>query len=57
MDELLEYIKEQYEHYKELSTNELRKNGHSKNELWFSSKAESYKDILSKAKKLNLIKE
>jgi hypothetical protein len=57
MDELLKYIKEQHEHYKELSTNELRKNGHSKNELWFSSKAESYRDILSKAKKLNLINE
>lgn len=57
MDELLKYIKEKFEEYDEISTNELRKNGHSKNELWFSSKAEAYKDILAKAKKLNLINE
>jgi hypothetical protein len=57
MDELLKYVKEQYEHFNELSTKELRKNGHSKNELWFSSKTEAYRDILTEAKKLNLINE
>jgi hypothetical protein len=57
MDELLKYVKEQYEHFNELSTNELEKNGHSKNELWFSSKTEAYRDILTEAKNLKLINE
>ena len=56
MDELLKYIVEKFEEYEKLSTDELRKNGHSKNELWFSSKAEAYGDIKRKAEKLNLIK-
>jgi hypothetical protein len=53
--ELLKFIQDKHQEYTTSSTEELKKHGHSKDELWFSAHMWAYESIVDKAKSLGLI--